>query len=800
VIIVKFAPQLKPVLKHETHDQSSHGSWAEGSKGATSILSDDEIRDVIYNSKTVNEMYQKVAKRLGKNMKPAVDNLAEDEITHYRGVVNVNRDAQRLLDGKIKFTEFQTWGQGIYLAEDKSIASNYGTLIGMKLDSSAKIVRGETTWDSAFDVSYDNPNARTRNTTTSSFIDFKRIETRIRAGKMDNLSVSDMRNIYWAAKGYDGFTTYGETVLFNGSKLTINKADIGTAVQKHATHDQSSHGNWASGLSADVAAKIIQFTQEWGGLSIKMTDGSMPTSGYMVAKPPEFGAVVDAADFADPVKGAKILGDYMKTHRKDLGSGKNYLGTWLNEGKVYLDVSENIQDVSAATKVGRERNQKAIWDVVNLQEIDTGGTGLVEKESQNGGVEKHSRDDRRRDRRIREADSRETHTVVIKFAPSLKPALKHAEHDQQSHGNWASGDGGKYSAYGARAAAIADREGAITTGDIEEMFSAAQNEITDSYSIDDDELREIVTNDVGLYEVYDEMVQQEMEAIADNEGIDINDIADFETTRDRAEQSALTTMRDSYDELIMETSGKSFDQNDAVEKMSNVFNYSDEKSGMYSEVTDVTFEYGNGLRVYGTVRDADNNDVGEFARTFIPDGNSFRVEHDIFRIYEEDAQGKGFGRGFIENQENAYVAAGLTRVNLYSAWDGAYTWSRGGYDFDPSRVGESIRSMNNASWYTSDLDDIAIAKLEDLRARSSSLDFSSPDFPMPHEYASLPNAKSVLFGQKVYFEKILTPEGFRIREGAIDADGDGMIFDGTPRERPAPPPSFFSQPALFDKP
>jgi hypothetical protein len=28
VIIVKFAPQLKPVLKHETHDQSSHGSWA----------------------------------------------------------------------------------------------------------------------------------------------------------------------------------------------------------------------------------------------------------------------------------------------------------------------------------------------------------------------------------------------------------------------------------------------------------------------------------------------------------------------------------------------------------------------------------------------------------------------------------------------------------------------------------------------------------------------------------------------------------------------------------------------------
>ena len=245
-LVIKFEAGLRPILKHQEHDQSSHGSWAEGSQGTTSNLSDDEIRDVIYNSKTVNEMFEKVANRLGKSMKPSVDNLSEDEITHYRGVSDVSRDAQRLLDGKIKFTEFQTWGQGIYLAEDKGIASNYGTLIGMKLDSSAKIVQGETTWDSAFDVSYENPSARTRNTTTSSFIDLGRIETQIRAEKMDNLSISDMRNIYWAGKGFDGFTTYGETVLFNGSKLTLNKADIGTAVQKHQNHDQKTHGSWAN--------------------------------------------------------------------------------------------------------------------------------------------------------------------------------------------------------------------------------------------------------------------------------------------------------------------------------------------------------------------------------------------------------------------------------------------------------------------------------------------------------------------------------------------------------------------------
>jgi hypothetical protein len=90
-LVIRFEAGLRPILKHQEHDQSSHGSWAKGSQGATSNLSDDEIRDVIYNSKTVNEMFDKVANRLGKSMKPSVDNLSEDEITHYRGVSDVSR-------------------------------------------------------------------------------------------------------------------------------------------------------------------------------------------------------------------------------------------------------------------------------------------------------------------------------------------------------------------------------------------------------------------------------------------------------------------------------------------------------------------------------------------------------------------------------------------------------------------------------------------------------------------------------------------------------------------------------------
>jgi len=224
-------------------------------------------------------------------------------------------------------------------------------------------------------------------------------------------------------------------------ELAVIKGILVTEMKKHQAgqHDQSSHGSWSTKLNPEVASNIVRFTQEWGGLSINMVDGSMPTTGYMVAKPPEFSRIVDEVDFSNPVKGPKILSDYMKTHKNDLGNGRNYLGTWLNDSKVYLDVSENIQELFEAIRRGRERNQKAIWDVANLSEIDTGGTGLVEKRSQDGGVEKHSRNDRRGNRRVRTANlgqssGEEKLTVFVK-----RPVQKHlaGQHDQSSHGSWA---------------------------------------------------------------------------------------------------------------------------------------------------------------------------------------------------------------------------------------------------------------------------------------------------------------------------------------------------------------------------
>ena len=263
IVRVRFQPGLKPIIeKHEQHDQQSHGNWA-GTKGE---LSDDDYRDIVYNAKTVEQAYTTIAKRLGKNMKAQEAELSEDEINVYRGVTNVERDAKRLLDGKIRFQEFQTWGQGIYVDPTKERASDYGTVLSLKLDKNAKILKGETKWNEAVDVRWQNENARVPNTWSSDFVDMNRIKMNINDMGYPSYSVSDLKNLYWASKGYDGFSPHGgEMVLFNGGVLTLNKNKI----QKHQQHDQQSHGNWAAGGSV-ASSKAKQFFDNGGTISNKL--------------------------------------------------------------------------------------------------------------------------------------------------------------------------------------------------------------------------------------------------------------------------------------------------------------------------------------------------------------------------------------------------------------------------------------------------------------------------------------------------------------------------------------------------
>lgn len=104
-------------------------------------------------------------------------------------------------------------------------------------------------------------------------------------------------------------------------------------------------------------AKIDGFTRA-------IPSGEMPTDGYMVA--------VSGHEVTIPV--AEFAGAHIVRYVADkwdvlTGKGDVYLGAWLADGLVYLDVSECVSSRARALFLGSERKQLAVWDVANGAEV-----------------------------------------------------------------------------------------------------------------------------------------------------------------------------------------------------------------------------------------------------------------------------------------------------------------------------------------------------------------------------------------------------------------------------------------------
>jgi hypothetical protein len=592
-------------------------------------------------------------------------------------------------------------------------------------------------------------------------------------------------------------------------------------VEKHGTHDQKTHGNWATGVSSDVASTIQQFTREWGGLSISMVDGSMPTTGYMVAKPSSFSKVVDEADFFDPVKGPKILSQYMREQRADLATGKNYLGTWLNGGKIFLDVSENISDVGKATRLGRERDQIAIWDVANQVEVDTGGTGGVEKESRNGGVEELSQYDGRGNRRLRVGDLEKVRgesgqVQVIRFEYGLKPILKHGTHTQADHGNWARG----YTAEEiARVEAM--KELGPTVDDLNSAIKEAG-----AYSATDEQLKLIVENDQDLYNDatagIDTIVEMRLanlqEEFPNHVYTEQEKSTIYENVQNEMIDGYIESQRDTLTELSAGMDSGEFDvgAQDLIPFFDEVYgvthtgdNFDGEERTISSQIYESQIGYrGEGsVIIDGSLNNENGEQVGFIQREFFKENGVWNVEHLALVIEEDDYKGTGFGKEIIQNSEAWYVSRGFGYIEVSTAMDGGRHWARAGYDFNPEYLRENARALINSANDRFDEGTPERIEFDNLMGRyldgyvrssepmyDSVRDMKDERFPLPADFANIgytPGAKewagkTLMASLSMKYVKVLTPEGQKLMDGPIDHDGDGLIYDGTSREKPAP--------------
>lgn len=129
-------------------------------------------------------------------------------------------------------------------------------------------------------------------------------------------------------------------------------------------------GEWIStpsGLMADIKAQ--------GGASIDPLTGLQPTDGYMVAVQGFNEEIPEDEFFGEG--GADRLVSWIDKNRDQLSQPGGHIGVWHDTAnrEVVLDVSQRVDTVDEAIKLGGDRNQQAVWDVANGVEIPTGGTG-----------------------------------------------------------------------------------------------------------------------------------------------------------------------------------------------------------------------------------------------------------------------------------------------------------------------------------------------------------------------------------------------------------------------------------------
>ena len=109
--------------------------------------------------------------------------------------------------------------------------------------------------------------------------------------------------------------------------------------------------------------QFIKGTIENGGASYNLMDGNFnPKTGYMVAKP---GAemIIELSNGRDVYNITKAVKMFIKDHIRDiLASDQNYIGSWISDNKLYLDISLRYMNRDVALLRGEQFNQLAIWD------------------------------------------------------------------------------------------------------------------------------------------------------------------------------------------------------------------------------------------------------------------------------------------------------------------------------------------------------------------------------------------------------------------------------------------------------
>lgn len=117
--------------------------------------------------------------------------------------------------------------------------------------------------------------------------------------------------------------------------------------------------------SDEIISSIAEIHNREGGSTISLITGQPITEGYAVAIEKATEEIIPFEQITD-----EQLKAYKEKHKDILAEDpKRTIGTWVSDGKTYLDISTVVPTQAEAEKIARATNQKAIYDLGAKQDI-----------------------------------------------------------------------------------------------------------------------------------------------------------------------------------------------------------------------------------------------------------------------------------------------------------------------------------------------------------------------------------------------------------------------------------------------
>jgi hypothetical protein len=867
--VLKDVEIIQAVEKHGTHDQKTHGNWATGGTLYTSIIDRLGGKDVTGFSLDISSRKQPTSGYMASN-DGAEKPIAYDEFFSSRDngrkilLDYIEKNADALSERGAYF--------GIWVVKDQ------GTVyldVSRRYDSRGEGVRAgfSNKQQSIYDIDND------------AYIYMKdEVDDRTNKAVTDGSSNSSQSDDGRRKESLRGGNSQRDR---KKPLTTFPHVCIGryTAVQKHlqGLHDQATHGAWASGRypedsvkAARDGAKEYLFqkglkgddTIDYTKIVANRERASQIADLYENLPKMDRDAVDEYEALASEVEEqfdymTKVLGvkvefvadDPYKTSKEmfeDVSKGSlKVLSTATTGAHPLFSDEQNdkfraVHDYFGHAATGRgfgQDGEESAW-VHHSQMFTEKARGALTTETRGQNSFFNNRGKQFADQKVAllppefwQVPKVFVKTQIIRFAPGLKPVFKHQEHDQSSHGNWARGvsaeDEALINEMDGKGPSLDDLENALKGNEQPDLL----------------DLVDFVNNDSVLYqqatEDIDARVEERLAALQAEFPLHEYTEQEKATIYEDVQRDMIDAFIDEDDgtiaQLWQEQNGEEFNPEDLHGFMDEVFgvelevkNSAGEQITILNSATNNIYLDGSSLVVQGQVADADGNFAGEFQRSFFKsqdkEGNEiWAVEHDLFKLEDEYA-GVGFGSKFIAQQEAWYVAVGIGRVDVGTAWDGARHWAKSGFDFNDRYMEENVRELIRGRGYASadfeegsenraEFDSLISKMVNDYNpvgnaggffssqqsSYSSTKPIDSEDFPIPNDFLMIGYADrfetgtNQFTGKPVYswagarlldglhmkYQKGLSQEGRTINQGPIDRDGDGLVYDGTPREKPA---------------